>query len=43
MATAPLSAEFADGFEKHRADLLRHCYRMLGVSRTPRTSFRTPC
>jgi len=30
MAAAPLSAEFADGFEKHRADLLRHCYRMLG-------------
>jgi RNA polymerase sigma-70 factor (ECF subfamily) len=30
MATDPLSAEFTDGFEKHRAELLRHCYRMLG-------------
>jgi RNA polymerase sigma factor (sigma-70 family) len=30
MATDPVSAEFANGFEKHRAELLRHCYRMLG-------------
>jgi RNA polymerase sigma-70 factor, ECF subfamily len=29
-ATDPVSAEFTDGFEKHRAELLRHCYRMLG-------------
>jgi RNA polymerase sigma-70 factor (ECF subfamily) len=29
-ASDPVSAEFTDGFEKHRAELLRHCYRMLG-------------
>jgi RNA polymerase sigma-70 factor, ECF subfamily len=30
MATNPVSGEFTNGFEKHRAELLRHCYRMLG-------------
>jgi RNA polymerase sigma-70 factor (ECF subfamily) len=30
MAGDSVSAEFTEGFEKHRAELLRHCYRMLG-------------
>jgi RNA polymerase sigma-70 factor, ECF subfamily len=30
MATDPVTDAFTDGFEKHRAELLRHCYRMLG-------------
>jgi RNA polymerase sigma-70 factor, ECF subfamily len=30
MARDPMSGEFTDGFEKHRAELLRHCYRMIG-------------
>jgi len=30
MATEPVDADFAEAFDRHRAELLRHCYRMLG-------------
>jgi hypothetical protein len=35
--------EFAGNVERHRRELLLHCYRMLGSLPTPRTRCRRRC
>jgi RNA polymerase sigma-70 factor, ECF subfamily len=30
MGSGPVGADFAEAFDQHRAEILRHCYRMLG-------------